>query len=94
MVVTDKVNWTKGEELVGRYKVPEAERFAVWFCKQCGSPLPRLSPQLGAVVIPAGSLDMEPGIRPQGRIFSDSRASWSCSADDDLPVFGENPPQT
>jgi hypothetical protein len=80
--------WNRGEELLGRYKVPEAERFFTCFCKQCGSPLPRMVPELEAVVIPAGSLDSPPGIEPQARIFWDSRAEWSCSADD-LPVFPE-----
>jgi len=33
------------------------------------------------VVIPAGSLDDETPVRPQARIFTGSRASWSCSGD-------------
>jgi len=89
MVAADQVAWTQGEELVGHYKVPGAERFATWFCRQCGSPLPRIVPALGMVVIPAGSLDREPELRPQARIFWDSRTSWSCSAEEDLPVFAE-----
>jgi len=40
------------------------------------------------VVIPAGSLDSDPGIKPEARIFLDSHAEWSCEAGG-LPVFPE-----
>ena len=82
--------WTQGEELLGRYKVPEAERFYNCFCTQCGSPMPRVVPELDAVIIPAGTLDDESPIKPGARIFWDSRAEWSC-ASDGLPVFAEYP---
>ena len=82
--------WLAGEELLRRYKVPEAERFHNCFCAHCGSPMPRAVPELDAVVIPAGSLDVEPPLQPQARIFWDSRAPWSCSGDG-IPVFPEYP---
>ncbi len=87
---SDQVTWLKGEELLRRFKVPEAERFSTCFCTQCGSPLPRVLPALGMVLIPAGSLDSDPGIRPQAHIFWDSRAELSCVAGE-LPVFAEYP---
>lgn len=93
MLKPGEVDWLQGEDRLGRYKVPDAERFATCFCQTCGSPLPRVVPELGLVVIPAGSLDSEPPLRPQARIFWDSRADWSCAAGD-LPVFAEYPPQT
>jgi len=86
-----EIEWLSGEELLARYKVPEAERFYNCFCKECGSPMPRVVPELKAVLIAAGSLDMVPTMKPQGRIFWDSRASWSCD-DKELPVFSEYPP--
>jgi hypothetical protein len=85
------VRWVEGEGLLGRYKLPEAERFATCFCRNCGSPLPRVVPELELVVIPAGSLDSRPPGEPQARIFWGSRAEWSCAAGD-LPVFAEYPP--
>jgi hypothetical protein len=85
------VTWVEGEALLGRYKVPEAERFFTCFCSNCGSPLPRVVPELELVVVPAGSLDSAPPVAPQARIFWDSRADWSCAAGD-LPVFAEYPP--
>ncbi|MDH5190073.1 MAG: GFA family protein [Gammaproteobacteria bacterium] len=84
------ITWIKGEDLLGRYKVPEAERFYTCFCTQCGGPMPRTVPELDAVFIPAGSLDTESPIPAQARIFWDSRAEWSCS--DALPHFAEYPP--
>ena len=87
------LTWRAGEELLRRYKVPEAERFYNCFCARCGSPLPRVVPELDGVLIPAGTLDAEPPLKPQARIFQDSRAEWSCSGDG-IPVFPEYPPQT
>jgi hypothetical protein len=85
--------WTQGEELVRRYKLPEAERFATAFCATCGSPLPRVSLEPPFALIPAGSLDVDPPLKPQMHIFWDSRTEWSCPAGD-LPVFSEYPPSS
>ena len=86
------LSWLQGEDLLRRYKVPEAKRFHNCFCSQCGSPMPRLIPELDAVLIPAGSLNDEPPMQPSARIFWDSRADWSCSGDG-LPVYAEYPPK-
>lgn len=86
----DAITWTAGESLLTRYKVPEAKRFAVVFCSVCGGNLPRVSSAAGIVVVPAGSLDGDPGVLPEARIFHDSRAAWSC-ADPDIPCFPEYP---
>jgi len=88
-----KVEWTAGESLLSRYKVPEAKRFATVFCRECGSLLPRIAPDNSIAVIPAGTLDEDPGIRPERRIFQDSRADWSCPADD-VPAFDQYPPSS
>ncbi len=86
------LSWLQGEDLLRRYNVPEAKRFHNCFCSQCGSPMPRLIPELDAVLIPAGSLNNEPPMQPSARIFWDSRADWSCSGDG-LPVYAEYPPK-
>lgn len=82
--------WLQGEDLLARYKVPEAERFYNCFCSKCGSPMPRTVPEIDAVLIPAGSLDSDPPVKPQHHIFWDSRADWSC-ADNGLPAHAEYP---
>lgn len=83
------IEWLKGESLVKQYKVPEAQRFRNDFCTECGSSLPRHFPQLGMVVLPAGTLDHEPDISPEARIFCGSRTNWSCN--DDIKSFPEYP---
>ncbi len=89
LVASEAVNWTGDESLLKTFKVPDAERFSSQFCSNCGSKMPRHVPALKMVIIPAGSLDCEPGIAPQARIFFGSRASWSCTADEGLPQFDE-----
>lgn len=91
ILMANDVEWTAGEVLLSRYKVPEAERFATCFCSKCGSLLPRVGDVPGVVVIPAGSLDTTPSVKPQARIFWDSRVSWSCSAGESLPTCAEYP---
>lgn len=83
----DSADWVRGEDLLASFKVPEAERFRTVFCTRCGSPLPRLAPDLGIAVIPAGSLDSDPPLEPTARIFWDARAAWSCEAGG-VPTWG------
>ncbi len=88
LFVAGTLTWDAGEALVRRFKVPEAERFTNAFCTECGARMPRFQSQAGIVMIPAGSLDGDPGMAPQARIFAGSRAGWSC-AGDALPAFDE-----
>ncbi len=88
LFVAGTLQWDAGEEHIKRFKVPQAERFTNVFCSDCGGRLPRFMEAVQWVMIPAGSLDVEPPMRPQARIFSGSRAQWSC-AGDGLPTFDE-----
>jgi hypothetical protein len=81
-----------GESQVREFKVPEAQRFTNSFCTHCGSRVPREARAVGFVFIPAGSLNVEPAIGPQARIFVGSRAAWSCT-DGGLPTYPDYPPQ-
>ncbi|MDH3612266.1 MAG: GFA family protein [Gammaproteobacteria bacterium] len=87
----DSVTWTAGEDLLNSYKVPEAKRFMTTFCSNCGSLMPRVAADKSIAVIPAGTLDNDPGICPQARIMSGSRAEWSCDMSE-LPEFDTYPP--
>lgn len=84
------LTWTGDVGLLKSYKLPDAKRFTRTFCGQCGGPLPRAIADMNLVFIPAGTLDVEPNIAPQARIFIESRAAWSC-ADDDVPCFAAYP---
>ena len=86
------LKWLTGEAQVRAFKVPEAKRFTNTFCATCGSRLPRQVKDSDVVFIPSGSLDDEAPIEPQARIFSGSRARWSCSGDE-LPAYPEYAPQ-
>ena len=88
LFVKGSLRWDSGEALVRRFKLPQAERFTNVFCTTCGGRLPRFIEPQGMVLIPAGSLDDEPEIRPQARIFEGSRAGWSCDGSA-LPGFDE-----
>jgi len=84
------LTWTGDTGLIKSYKIPEAQRFTRTFCSQCGGPLPREITAMNLVMIPAGTLDDEPNIKPQARIFCDSKANWSCSGDE-VPCFPAYP---
>jgi hypothetical protein len=85
-----QLHWLAGSELVRAYKIPEAMRFTNQFCGNCGGRVPRQSEGSDIVMIPAGSLDDNPPLLPQARIFTGSRARWSC-AGDELPTCAEYP---
>ena len=84
------LKWVSGEDQLASYKPPEARRFTNMFCRNCGGRVPRFIAKAGLVMIPAGSLDEEPGASPQARIFTGSRTKWSCGASV-LPEFEEYP---
>ncbi|VAX00347.1 hypothetical protein MNBD_GAMMA21-657 [hydrothermal vent metagenome] len=90
MVKEESFNWLTGQSLLKRYKVPEAERFYTHFCSECGSPMPRDVPEIGMVIIPAGCVDNLINLKPEARIFWNSRADWSCDGDE-IPTFAEYP---
>jgi hypothetical protein len=84
--------WKRGEELVAQYKVPDAKFFTVAFCTRCGGGAPRISRERGFVSVPAGTLDTDPGIRPEAHIFVGSKAPWFAITGD-VPQHAEMPPQ-
>ena len=74
---TDALNFPKGD-------------VSLCFCNNCGSSLPWAVQRGKNVVVPAGTLDEDPGIQPQQNIFWGSRASWLPSPCD-LPKYDELP---
>jgi len=90
MTKADGVRFTRGEELLESYRVPDAKFFTQRFCRICGSPMPRVAAEYGVAGVPMGSLDDDPGIRPQAHVFVASKAPWF-EITDDLPQFPEAP---
>jgi hypothetical protein len=91
-VAPDDFKWLSGEDSVGRYDPPETRYFATSFCKNCGSSLPWLSKSGQVIIVPAGTLDEDPGIRPTQNIFCGSRSAWYTAASS-LPENEEGPPR-
>jgi hypothetical protein len=62
------------------------------FCKHCGSPLfSRVDSRPDVVLIRAGSLDGDPGMRPEMHIWVKAKAPWD-EIHDDLPQYEEGLP--
>ena len=86
----DGVQFLRGESQIKNYKVPDAKYFTQAFCNICGSKLPRLAPGRKIAVVPLGSLDDDPGQKPQRHIFVADKARWH-DITDDLPQFDGAP---
>ena len=86
----DDVRYTRGEDTLRTYRLPEARYFSQVFCPTCGSGMPRRDPERGIAVIPFGSLDDDPGRGADDHIFVASKAPWH-EITDDLPRFDETP---
>jgi hypothetical protein len=91
MTAADGVHFTRGAELVASYRVPEAKFFTQSFCRTCGSPVPRVDRDRDLAVVPMGTLDDTPAMRPQAHIFVASKAPWY-ELTDELPRHDEYPP--
>lgn len=92
LVAPEHFSWTSGEELVRHFALPGAKHFATSFCSHCGSSLPWLAQSGKSVVVPAGTLDDDPGIRPIQNIFCDSDAVWYTEPHE-LPAYQQLPPR-
>jgi hypothetical protein len=53
--------------------------------------MPRISRERDIVVVPAGSLDTDPGVRPTAHIYVGSKANWF-EITDALPQHEAAPP--
>jgi len=74
--------FTRGEDELTSYRVPDARYFASVFCRTCSAPMPRVDPSRDLVVIPGGSFDDDPGVRPTEHIHVGSKAAWFEISDD------------
>lgn len=92
LIDPENFEWLSGEDMVGRFEPAEAKHFATCFCKQCGSSLPWRSQSGGAMIIPAGTLDEDPGIKPTQNIYWASRSAWREEVTS-LPHYDELPPR-
>lgn len=75
-VPVSQFKWLSGESLAKRFNLPGAKRFAVSFCSECGTRVPHQVTGTENMLIPAGVLDANPDLRPEGSIFWGSRPGW------------------
>jgi len=85
-LVADYFEWICGEDLVEAYESTPRNFRA--FCRVCGSRAPVVRKQVNSVTIPMGSLDTDPGLRPEVHLFVGSKAPWY-EIEDMLPQFEE-----
>ena len=76
LVLKEHFKWITGKDLVQCFEPKETKHFATSFCRNCGSSLPWLGKTKKAIVIPAGTLNTEPPIKPTQNIFWKSKAPW------------------
>jgi hypothetical protein len=75
-----RFRWVRGEDQRLSYKVPDAERFTVVFCGSCGSGAPNVRAE--RAMLPASTLDGDPGFIALSHIFVGSKAAWDVLPDD------------
>ncbi len=91
-VSVDQLRWEAGEEHAKRFDLPEAKYWSRCFCDVCGSGVPWLTRTGKAFLVPAGTLDVDPGMKPTRNIFFGSRAPWFVHASE-LEIHDEAPPR-
>ena len=83
LVASKSLRWVKGVDLISSVQLDTG--FRHYFCGGCGSPtpwpgVPKVTP------VPAGCLDVDPGVRPFRHVFVGSKAEWF-ELTDGLPHF-------
>ena len=79
-VLPQAFRWLSGQDHVARFDFPPARSFSTSFCRECGSPLPHATRSGREVIIPAGSLQNDPGASPTIEAGWQSRARWLSDA--------------
>lgn len=81
---------TQGAELVKTWE-PEGGGFSKSFCSNCGSALYSFDPETGGSIgVRLGTVDGDPGIRPEKHQFVAYAAVWESIPDDGLPRHDES----
>ncbi|WP_432403874.1 GFA family protein [Wukongibacter sp. M2B1] len=87
---TAKLRWLSGKDKVKIFNYKSSGHIKS-FCSDCGSALPNIQMEGTLLVVPAGCLDSEVSIKPQGHIYMASKANWDNDLDK-VPKFNQLPP--
>lgn len=86
---TAKLRWLSGKEKSKTFNF-RSEGHIKSFCTNCGSALPNIQMDGELLVVPAGSIDSNINIKPQGHIYYASKANWDTELEE-VPKFEELP---
>lgn len=75
---TARLSWIRGAPKSFQLR---GTRHVKSFCATCGTALPSQQVGGGLLVVPAGCLETDPGLRPEAHIFCASRADWDLDLD-------------
>ncbi len=81
---------TEGAEAVTTWRPPGGN--AKSFCSSCGGHVFSGDPETGPIGVRLGTVDGDPGIRPQWHQWMSSAPEWFPIADDGLPRYDEQRP--
>jgi hypothetical protein len=93
LVAAGQFDWVRGEDLIRQYELPDAKYYCTAFCSVCGSSMPWRTRNEKFYLVPAGTLDGDPGAPLERNIYWESRAPWYRRVDE-LPIFDEGPKST
>ena len=80
--------WLRGQESITHYALSAV--YTRSFCGHCGAVVPYATGDGRQVVLPAGGLDDDPGVRPCAHVWVAAQALWH-SITDALPRFATSP---
>lgn len=80
--------WVSGADHTVAFESSPGNKRA--FCRTCGSVAP-IETSYGAVRVPGGALDDDPGVVPDVLLFTRSKAGW-CTAGDAREAFADSGP--
>lgn len=80
--------WLKGEDRVASFESSPGNKRG--FCRSCGSIAP-IATTYGAVRVPGGALDEDPGTAPEVVLFTADKVDW-CSLDSAKNTFVDTGP--
>ncbi len=86
---TAKLKWLSGENEAKIFNYKSSGHIKS-FCPNCGSALPNIQMNGSLLVVPAGCLDSEVPIEPQGHIYCVSKANWDKDLEK-VPKFARLP---
>jgi hypothetical protein len=86
---TAKLRWLSGQEKAKTFNF-RSEGHIKCFCTNCGSALPNIQMDGKLLVVPAGSIDSDIVMQPQGHIYYANKANWD-NEPEKVPKFEELP---